>query len=67
MGTIPIALVEENIHVDVRNGVDISSRYYDHRRGSRDDISRRRADVDVDPYGRGCLFGPPGREKRSEQ
>lgn len=66
MGTIPVALVEENIHVDVRNCVDIGSRYYDHRRGSRDNVSRRRADVDVNLYP-SCLFGSPGREKRAEQ
>jgi hypothetical protein len=67
MGTIPVALVEENIHVDVRNCVDVGSRYYDHRRGSRDDVSRRRADVDVDLYSRRRLFGSPGREKRAEK
>jgi hypothetical protein len=67
MGTIPVALVEENIHVDVRNRVDVGPGYYDHRRGSREDVSRRRADVDVDLHPGRCLFDSTMREERPEQ
>jgi hypothetical protein len=67
MGTIPVALIEENIHVDIRHRVDVGSRYYDHRRGSRDDVSRRWADVDVDLYLSPGLPGSPEGEKHSKK
>ncbi len=59
VGTIPGALIKQNVHSKVGDCVDVCSRYHDHGRGSSDDVFRRRTDIDIDLYLPRCLLCTP--------
>ena len=62
MGTIPVALKEQNVHLNIGDYVNIGSRYHNHGRGSMDYVCRRGTDVNIDLYICCRLRFPKGKE-----
>jgi hypothetical protein len=54
MGSIPVAVIEENLDRDIGHHIHIGSRYNDHRRGCRSPVYRRGSkhpDIHIDSRG----------------